>query len=127
MHPLALILYHKQATSARLRFARFGDSMLAARLDLATDAAPHPGALLGAAADRLGLPVGELRIDPEFHGRLLAANGSASVWLGELLATDPPFAAVEAAGGRFVLLTELHGIPTPERDLMRAVYEHVLG
>lgn len=127
MHPLALILYHKQATSARLRFARFGDTLLAARIEIAADATPHPGALLGAAAERLALPPSALRIDPEFHGRLLAASGSASVWLGELLATDPPFAAVEAAGGRFVLLTELHGIPDPERDLMRAVYEHVLG
>jgi hypothetical protein len=127
---LTLIVYHKQATSARLRFVRFPQSVVAASMEVEGDPAivsPHPGPLVTQAAGRLGLPVGELRVDPEFRSRMLVPEGSATVWLGELTATDPPFEAVDKAGGRFALLTELAGIPDTERDVMRDVYEHILG
>ncbi len=129
MHGQALILYHKQATSARVRFARFGDTLLAARGEAADaeSVETHPGPLAAQAAARLGLAPGELRIDPEFRARLLVSGGSLTVWLGEFAAIDPPFESLSAAGGRFASLTELAGIPDTERDVMRLVYEHVLG
>ncbi|QDF95708.1 hypothetical protein CJ010_03645 [Azoarcus sp. DD4] len=130
MGVIALILFHKQSTSGRLRFARFDNTVVAARIDVDGDpevVTPHPGILINQAAARLGLAVGELRVEPEFRERMLAPGGTASVWIAEFAAIDPPFAAVEQAGGRFVLLTELQGIPDTERDVMRSVYEHVLG
>lgn len=130
MGVISLILFHKQSTSGRLRFARFADTVVAARVEVEGDpevVTPHPGALLAQAATRLGLPAGELKVESEFRERMLAPGGAASVWIAEFASIDPPFAAVEQAGGRFVLLTELQGIPDTERDVMRAVYEHLLG
>ncbi|THF59368.1 hypothetical protein [Pseudothauera rhizosphaerae] len=128
MNSMALILYHKQSTSGMVRFARFGDTVLAARLEsIGTDVLPHPGPLLSRAADRLGLPAGAVRVDGEFRADMLAPGGTLDVRLGEFTTIDPPFDAVTAAEGRFVTLTEIRGIPDTERDVLRLVYEHVLG
>lgn len=126
---LCLILYHKHPTSARVRFARFGNTLLAAHLptEAVAGLARHPGPLLSQVAERLGLPAGALRIDPGFSTELVAPGGTLTVRLGEFTAIDPPFAPLEALGGRFVALTELHGIAATERDAMRAIYEHILG
>jgi hypothetical protein len=124
---LCLVLYHKHHTSARVRFARFGPTVIAAQLPMETDLPQHPGALVKQAAERLGLACGDIRIDPEFSADLLAPQGHFQVRLGEMTAIDPPFSAMEAIGGAFVALTELRGIPDTERDMMRSVYEHVLG
>lgn len=127
----ALILFHKQATSARVRFARFGDTLLAATGAALPEAAgvvgSHPAPLAAEAAARLGLAPGALRIDAEFRARLPAPGGDAAVWLAEFVAIDPPVEALAAAGGRFATLTELAGIPPAEREVMRLVYEHILG
>jgi len=40
---------------------------------------------------------------------------------------DPPFAAVERRGGRFIPLTDTRDLPEVERLLLRRAYEHVLG
>lgn len=127
MDGLALILCHKQATSARLRFARFGDSMIAARLPATAGAATHPGALIPAAASFSGIAPGELRLDPEFEATLPTHDGLYSVRLAEITTIDPPFDAIAGAHGRFVTLTEIRGIPDTERDVLRLVYEHMIG
>lgn len=128
MNDLALILYHKQATSGMVRFARFGNTVLAARLAAGGGATlPHPAPLATQATTRLGLPAGAVRVDGEFHADLLAPGGTLDVRLGEFTTIDPPFDAVAAAEGRFVTLTEIRGLPDTERDVLRLVYEHVLG
>ncbi|PKO59046.1 MAG: hypothetical protein CVU25_03090 [Betaproteobacteria bacterium HGW-Betaproteobacteria-19] len=129
MNDLALVLFHKQSTSARLRFARFGDSMLAARLEAPADEGvlPHPGALTARATDLLGLPAGALQLDTEFEAEMLAPGGTVSVRLAHFTDIDPPFDALDSAQGRFVSITETRGIPDPERDVLRLVYEHVIG
>lgn len=129
MNDFALVLYHKQSTSARLRFARFGDSIVAARVTTpAGDGVlPHPGTLTVGATDRLGLPAGALQIDSEFEASMLAPEGALTVRLAHFTDIDPPFDAVAAADGRFVSITEMKGIPDTERDVLRLVYEHVIG
>ena len=128
MNDLALILYHKQSTSGMVRFARFGNTVLAARLAAGDgDTLPHPAPLATQATARLGLQAGAVRVDGEFHADLLAPGGTLDVRLGEFTTIDPPFDAVAAAEGRFVTLTEIRGLPDTERDVLRLVYEHVLG
>lgn len=129
MNALALILYHKQSTSGMVRFARFGNTVLAARLDtaVADGILPHPAPLATQATGRLGLPAGAVRVDGEFQADLLAPGGTLDVRLGEFTTIDPPFDAVASAEGRFVTLTEIRDIPDTERDVLRLVYEHVLG
>lgn len=47
--------------------------------------------------------------------------------LGVFAGIDPPFAAAERAGGRFIAITESRALSDVERQLLRRTYEHVLG
>ena len=92
-----LILYHKQATSARTRFLRFPHGGVCGPAALpvdATVAAPdggigttlltHPGMLLRAVEQALSLPRGSLVSDMGFHCRIVAGGDSADVYLASL-------------------------------------------
>lgn len=133
-----LVLYHKQASSARTRFLRFADSLLAfaplppeavLRAETAPRDAvlPHPAPWLKLAEERLGLAAGSLRAEPEFHAEVDTPDGAVQVLLAEFTAIDPPFAAAEASGGRFVALTEARGLPPLELELARRAYTTILG
>jgi hypothetical protein len=133
-----LILYHKQATSARTRFVRFADSLLAftALPPLAVvcpeDAAqsavvPHPAPLLRQAEQRLGLSHGDLRAEADFYAEVDTPDGIVAVLLAEFTSIDPPFAAVAEAGGRFVAITEARGLPAVELELVRRAYTVIIG
>lgn len=130
-----LILFHKQKTSARTRFLRFADTVLAfgpspASGKLAAEVGavrPHPAAHLQAAEQRLGLPAGSLEAIPEFSYDVKTPEGSVPVLLAAFTSIDPPFAAAEAIGGRFISITEARGLPAVELDLLRAAYEVLIG
>ncbi len=130
-----LILYHKQKTSARTRFLLFADGVLAfaplpaassVREDLCA-VLPHPAAWLQQAEIRLGLAAGALRSEPEFQAEVATPDGNVPVLLAEFTAIDPPFAAAETAGGRFIAITEARGLPAVELELLRRAYEVILG
>lgn len=116
-----LILVHKQKTSARLRFLRFSHGMCAFTPlpDLSVvegegdeglgDQPPvvhHPSAWLRTAETRLGLEVGSLKPEAEFHATVQTPDGPVTVQLASLDFVDPPFAEAEAVGGRFVDILE---------------------
>jgi hypothetical protein len=133
-----LLLFHKQGTSARTRFLRFGESLLAfdpppaGALLRAEDAPPgtllpHPAALLKTAEKKLGLPGGSLQLEPEFSATLDTPQGEVPVLLAGFTTLDPPFVAADTLGGRFVALTELRGLPAVELDLVRRAYTVILG
>lgn len=133
-----LLLFHKQGTSARTRFLRFGDSLLAfaplpeGAVLRAEDAAPGTirplaPALVKTAEEKLGLPAGSLQFEAEFSATLDTLHGELPVLLAGFTTQDPPFAAAEALGGRFIALTEVRGLPAAELDLVRRAYTHILG
>ena len=133
-----LLLFHKQGNSARTRFVRFGDSLLAfaplpqGALLRAEDAAPgkpvpHPAALLKLAEGKLGLPGGSLQFEPEFSATLDTPQGEVPVLLAGFTTLNPPFVAADSVGGRFVALTEMRGLPALELDLVRRAYTVILG
>ena len=133
-----LVLFHKQATSARTRCLRFADSLLAfaplppgAVLRPASEPQgtllPHPAASLKQAEEKLGLFAGSLRVEAEFYAEVDTPEGPVTVWLAGFTSMDPPFAAAEAAGGRFVAITEARGLPALELDLARRAYEVLIG
>lgn len=130
-----LILFHKQKTSARTRFLRFADTVLAfgglpASAQVAAEAGsvrPHPAVHLHAAEQRLGLPPGSLEALPEFEHDVETGNDVVPVLLAAFTSIDPPFAAAEAIGGRFVAITEARGLPPVELDLLRKAYEILIG
>lgn len=137
-----LIVYHKQATSARLRFLLFAENTVCGFGALPPLAAvvepeemkrfdptvvPHPAPLVGRMERALELPVGSVELDADFLARVDVPDGPLTVYLARFTVIDPPFDAAHAQGGRFVDLTEARGLPRPELELLRKVYSHVMG
>jgi hypothetical protein len=140
-----LVLYHKQRTSARLRFLRHAHGGICAEGPMPADARvetisgaaeaagggatlrTHPGMLLRGAEAALGLPRGSIEADGGFRCRVLVNGAPADVHLAHFSDIDPPTGAAAAAGAEFIELTAARGLPRPELELLRLAYEHVLG
>jgi hypothetical protein len=132
-----LILLHKQSTSGRVRFLCLPNGVLAfdplPALSVLHDEdySPkiqfHPAALVREAEIRLGLAEGMIYPEAEFQAWVDTPEGDVPVLLAAFAGIDPPFAAVEQVGGRFIAMTESRALSEIERNLLRRVYEHVLG
>jgi hypothetical protein len=109
-----LILFHKQKTSARTRFLRFADTVLAC-------------GPLSAAEDRMALPAGSLEVVADFQRDVDTGDSTVPVVLAGFTSIDPPFAAAEAIGARFVPIIEARGLPPVELELLRHAYEVLIG
>jgi len=132
-----LILLHKHGTSGRLRFLCLRSGVvafqplpaLAALRD--EDYSPtlqfHPTAIVREAEILLGLPEGGIEPVAEFQAWVDTAAGDVPVLLAAFTGIDPPFAAAERSGGRFIAITESRQLSELERNLLRRAYEHVLG
>ena len=131
-----VILFHKQATSARTRFLRVGDAVchrdglprLTEVLDLRrAEVVPHPVMLAQAAAQWMELPTESVIAEHGFREEADVPAGPFSIYLLRLQSIDPPFAAAERVGGRFVDLTEARDVPPIQLELLRRAYVHVMG
>ncbi len=132
-----LILLHKHGTSGRLRFFCLSSGVvafqplpaLAALRD--EDYSPtlqfHPTALVRQAEIHLGLPEGRIEPVADFQAWVDTPAGDVPVLLAAFTGIDPPFAAAERSGGRFIAITESRQLSELERNLLRRAYEHVLG
>lgn len=132
-----LILLHKQSTSGRVRFlclptgvAAFSPLPSLSALhdeDYSPKIQFHPAAVVREAEIHLGLPEGGIVPEAEFQAWVDTPEGDVPVLLGAFAGIDPPFAAAELAGGRFIAITESRSLSDVERNLLRRAYEHVLG
>jgi hypothetical protein len=132
-----VILYHKQATSARTRFVKFsGDTVFAygpvnalSQIDERDDnnTLIHPTAALRKTELQIGMPAQSLDAVPEFQYSIEVPGGNIRVLLAAINTIDPPFEEIERAGGSFIDLTQARGLPQIELELLRHAYELVLG
>lgn len=130
-----LLFFHKQGSSARTRFVRWPHGMLAfAPLPAGAvlqESAPavrrHPADLIKDAARKLGLPDSALRAETDFDAAFDTPAGAIPVLLMQFATLDPPFAAVEALGGRFIAITEARDCAAAELQLLRRAYEIIIG
>jgi hypothetical protein len=132
-----VILYHKQATSARTRFLKFGhDSVLAfsplpnlAQLSTSdsSDAVMHPAAAVQEVERTLGFDAGALKAEGEYHKSVEVPGGHIQVVLAAITSIDPPFDLAAKAGASFIDLTQARGLPRVELELLRGAYELILG
>jgi len=132
-----LILLHKQKTSAMVRFLCLPEGLLAfepmppeASLrdeDWSSPVDIHPASHARAAAVRLGLPESAVEAEGEFRAWVDTPDGDVPVLMGYFALEDPPFEAVERAGGRFINMMEARQLKTLDQLLLRRAYEHVLG
>lgn len=132
-----VILYHKQATSARTRFVRFGGKTVFAsgpvealsQVNDSEDNTPaiHPAAILKSTENALNLPQGCLKSEAGFQHSIEVPGANIPVVLACIETMDPPFEEIEQAQGQFIDLTQARGLPPVELELLRHAYELVLG
>jgi hypothetical protein len=132
-----VILYHKQATSARTRFLKFGNGSVCAFDPIPALAellehddwnmVNHPVAILQETEKRLGFPAGSLKAQGEYRQMVEVPGEKIQVILGEITTMDPPFEEAEKIGASFIDLTQARGLPQVELELLRCAYELVLG
>lgn len=133
-----VILFHKQSTSARTRFVRFGHGGVCGPDPLPSGAVPsgadsgaapatHPGRAVHRLAQEFGLPADGLEPVGEFRRYVSVAGGLIPIFLARFTAIDPPFVAIESAGSAFIDLTQARGLATLELELLRTAYELILG
>jgi hypothetical protein len=131
-----LILVHKQGSSARVRFLRLSEGVLFLPLPslsvlreegYAPAVRPQPADVLRQAEERLGLATGSIAIEGEFHAWVDTPGGDVPVFLAAFTTLDPPFAAAERVGGKFISITEARGLPQVELRLLLRTYEYLIG
>jgi hypothetical protein len=133
--PIRLIMYHKQATSARTLFLRLQNSVCAPEplpqlsqyleklenLPVVT----HPSALVTQFEKQFNLPE-SLQIEPEFHAQVDTPDGIVTVYLARFTTIDPPRQETESHAGKFIALTEARNLPSVELQLLRQAYSFIM-
>lgn len=133
-----LILFHKQATSARLRFLCLPGGVLAfdplphpqtlrENAHTAHSVRPMPSAWSAEAGRRLGLAPTALEAEHDFYEELIHEGRVTPVPLAGFTTIDPPFALAQRLHGRFIDLLEAQDCLPLERELLRRAYECVMG
>ncbi|MEJ2590806.1 MAG: hypothetical protein P8178_05290 [Candidatus Thiodiazotropha sp.] len=132
-----VILYHKQATSARTRFLRFAHESVCAFEPIPMPAQlldaddgkmiNHPAAILQEVEKRLDFPAGCLKAEAEYRHTVEVPGKRIQIILANITTMDPPFEQAEKAHAGFIDLTQARGLPMVELQLLRHAYELVLG
>lgn len=133
--PIRLIMYHKQATSARTLFLRLQNSVCAPHplpqlsqyLDelQSLSVVTHPAALVTQLEKQFNLP-NSLQVEPEFHAQVDTPAGIVTVYLARFTTIDPPRQEVESDEGKFIALTEARNLPGVELQLLRQAYSFIM-
>ncbi len=133
-----VILCHFDSYSTALLFARYGNSVLAPEpLPEGACAMPEPpkeigrlhdpGAALDALAARQGLDLAAMTLADDFQAWMTTADGPVRVHLARFTALDAPRATIERLGGIFKPISDMRGTPMIELNLMRQVFNLILG
>jgi hypothetical protein len=141
-HEARLILYHSQSTSARTLFLRHESGSVIAPEPLPflstvldedesdpkeTAVFLHPATLVCDYCAGLGLPVGLLQAEGEFHERVDTPQQTVSVYLARFTCIDPPRQLFADKGGKFCAITELRGAHPAEMALLQRAYRAIMG
>ena len=131
------IVFHKQATSARLRFLRFAEHSVCAfgalpplaevHAGRARNPVVHPAQVVRRLEQEFGFDAGSLRADEGYRFAVEVPDDTIQVALVAIDSIDPPFEQAERIGAKFIDLTQARGLPAVELELLRGAYEHVLG
>jgi len=136
MHPVRLIMYHKNPASARTRFFKLSHGGVCAfeplpvpaqLLDEPDEAVVfHPAKLVSEAEQQLGIGEGSLEVDGDYRAWVDVAHGPIQVFLVRFTGIDPPFEAIAEAGGELIDLSGGRSLAPVELELLRMAYECVM-
>lgn len=131
------ILFHKQATSARLRFLLFAHNSVCAFDPIPVlaqaHASPrqnlvlHPAPVVQRLERELGFDPGVLHAEEGYRFVVEVPSQDIQIVLVAITSMDPPFDLAERIGARFIDLTQARGLPAVELELLRGAYEELLG
>ncbi len=132
-----VILCHFDSYSAALNFARYGDSVLApaplsaqaSAIAAPESAAEHynPSPVVDALAAQCGLDAGQLLLDHDFQAWLSDNSVPVRIHLVRFTTFEAPHAAIEPLGGVFKPISGMRGMPPLELNLMRQVFNQIIG
>ena len=133
-----LIMYHKQSTSARLRFLKLSYGgvcgfMPLPKLSQLLDEKPdstveiHPAAFVKDAEQRLGVSPGSLEAEGEFKAYVDVPDGTVQVFLVRFTSIDPPFDVAKSHDAEFIDLPQARNLPQVELELLRKAYDSVMS
>lgn len=141
MKDCRLIFFHKQNTSARLRFLKLASGSVCAFEPLPTlsqmvdeDDDPeiddtvvtHPAQLLREASEWLGLDKRLMKVEAGYHAIVDTNECTVHVYLTEFITTDPPFEHAQNINAAFIDLTQARDLPGVELELLRKAYDCVM-
>jgi hypothetical protein len=132
-----VILFHKQATSARLRFLRFAYGSVCAFEPIPPLAqvyagrqenpTMHPAQVVQKLEQDLGFEPGGLRAEEGYRFVVEVPNAAIQVILVAIDSIDPPFEVAQELDAEFIDLTQARDLPPVELELLRGAYDLVLG
>ncbi len=135
----AVILYHKQSTSAMTRFFCLENGpvlqgkplaklarIVTGEIEPGSIVIPHPAPIVSGMERWLGLKSGDLEVEHDYHELIEVPGNHIHVYLARFKSIDPPFAEAEAAGGVFVTLTQTRGVNPVELELLRSAYSMIM-
>jgi len=133
-----LIIYHKQSTSARLRFLKLATGSVCCfdplpKLAQVMDDEPnenlslHPAAYVNQAAQRLGLTIDDLEAEGEYRAWVDVPDNTVQIFLVRFTTLDPPFTVAATQGAEFIELAQARNLPLVELEPLRKAYELVMS
>lgn len=135
----SILLYHKQATSAKTVFFQTADQRVClfepfpanSKVQDPDQADPplvlHPSPLIVDIEYWLHLDKGSLLADTEYTEYVETPGGLVTVFLARFTHTDPPVDLIRSRGCRFISITEARELPPVELELLRRAYTCILG
>jgi hypothetical protein len=132
-----LIMYHKQATSARTLFLRRNGTVC--HLDSLPPeskvlnfqieegkAVSYPPTLVANIEQQLGLPSGILKIETDFQAQVDTSDSQVNVYLAEFTTTDAPYQQVSEIDCKLIAITEARSLPSVELELLKLAYSFLM-
>ncbi len=135
MQNTSSIVYHKQATSAKITFLRLNGTVcqceglpstskvIASTLEGKVN---PPETLVTELEQKLQLPSGMLAIESEFQATVEGENGTIEVYMVAFTSTDAPHPEVAEIGGKLIAITEARTLPPVELELLRLAYAFLM-
>jgi hypothetical protein len=130
-----VILCHFDSYSTALLFARYAGSVLtpaplpegAVPMPLPGNEQHTPGAVLAALVAQHGLDPTQLSLDDDFQAWMSSDRGPIRIHLARFTTFDAPRQTIEPLGGVFKPISELRGLPMIELNLLRQVFNLIMG
>ena len=135
------VFYHKQPTSARMRFMVFdtGSVLSGPSLPILNvveeverdyddeDVVAFPNNGLGAVLDQIGVPKGDAAMAFPDVASVDTADGPVAIHGVKFTEIDPPFDTIEKAGGKFIEMTQARQLSATDMEIIRRIYVHAMG